>query len=262
MDKLNYKIGIVGSGKMGMQLGILMGLNEYNVLIFSRNAENARQKFVKDYLGKFEGLKLRILQQNIAFTENIADLNQTQLIIECVKEDLVVKKQVLEKLLIKTESLIASCTSSIRLQDLTQNLSTNGRVNIIHFSNPVSVMKVAEVVYSPKIQLNDIALIESLFQMINYKIFVVPDIKGFVINSIIFQMLHKSILLHIEEFIDMNEIDSLMKLGCGFPMGPFEIIKLIGPDTVIHVLNNLNFHLSVEAIKFVNSLTEANLRKS
>ena len=122
-------------------------------------------------------------------------------------------------------------------------------------------MKVAEVVYSPKIQLNDIALIESLFQMINYKIFVVPDIHGFVINSIVFQMLHKSILLHVEEFIATNEIDSLMKLGCGFPMGPFEIIKLIGPDTVIHVLNNLNFHLSVEAIKFVNSLTEANLRK-
>ena len=139
--------------------------------------------------------------------------------------------------------------------NITKNLSSNGRVNIIHFSNPVSAMKLAEVVYSPNISVENIAVIELLFKVINYKIFIVPDISGFVINSIIFQMLHKSVLLHVEESIATNDIDNLMKFGCGFPMGPFEIIKLIGPDTVILIFNNLDFHLSVDAIKFIQSMT-------
>ena len=259
MKKLNKKIGVVGSGKMGMQLAILMGINEYNVLIYSRNAENAKQKFIRNYIGKFEELKFKSLLQTITFTQELTDLNHSLLIIECTKEDIVVKRQVIEQLLTKTESLIASCTSSFRLQDLTQNFSTNGRVNIIHFSNPVSVMKVAEVVYSPNISMENIAAIELLFQVINYKIFVVPDIIGFVINSIIFQMLYKSILLHVEEDIKLDDIDNLMKYGCGFPMGPFEIIKLVGSDTTISILNNLKFELSESVINFLKSLDSSKL---
>ena len=255
MEKMNKKIGIVGSGKMGMQLGILMGINEYTVLIYSRNAENAKEKFIRDYIEKFEESKFKSLLQSITFTQKLTDLDQSQLIIECIKEDIVAKREVIKDLLSKTDSLIASCTSSFKLRDLTQNLSSNGRVNIIHFSNPVSVMKLAEVVYSPNISLENIAVIELLFKVINYKIFIVPDISGFVINSIIFQMLHKSVLLHVEESIATNDIDNLMKFGCGFPMGPFEIIKLIGPDTVILIFNNLDFHLSVDAIKFIHSMT-------
>jgi 3-hydroxybutyryl-CoA dehydrogenase len=235
------KIGIVGSGRIGLQLAFLMCMHKFEVTLFSRNSDAAKLKFIAKYSQRYSESDFNDLVQTLIFTEDLEALSDTQLIFECVKEDLVVKRKLIRNLLSRTNSLISSCTSSFKLQDLNKGIDIDGRVNIIHFSNPVVAMKAVEVVY---------------FQTIGHRVFQVPDLNGFVINSIMFQMLHKSVLLHVDNLVPINDIDSLMKLGCGFPMGPFEIIKLIGPETALLIFKNLNLYLSLEAIQFLEKLGE------
>jgi len=250
------KIGIVGSGRIGLQLAFLMCMHKFEVTLFSRNSDAAKLKFIAKYSQRYSESDFNDLVQTLIFTEDLEALSDTQLIFECVKEDLVIKRKLIRNLLSRTNSLISSCTSSFKLQDLNKGIDIDGRVNIIHFSNPVVAMKAVEVVYSPQISPLNISKIEILFQTIGHRVFQVPDLNGFVINSIMFQMLHKSVLLHVDNLVPINDIDSLMKLGCGFPMGPFEIIKLIGPETALLIFKNLNLYLSLEAIQFLEKLGE------
>ena len=110
-------------------------------------------------------------------------------------------------------------------------------------------MKIVEVVYQTNISEIHKNYIIELLNCIKYKIIEVPDIKGFVINSVLFPMLYSAIRINLDYSMSKSSINDLMKTGCGFPMGPFEIIDLVGLDTVIRVLKNLNFTVDKDFIE-------------
>ena len=226
---------------MGIQLARLFSNNKYKVIFLSRSVKNVETKYTTKYFES--GKKNYNFSKNIKYSESILDLKECHIIFECLIEDLEIKREYIDKILKNTNGLIASCTSTLTLQVISDGFLGKERINIIHFSNPVSAMKIVEVVYQSNISEIHKNYIIELLNSIKYKIIEVPDIKGFVINSILFSLLYSAIRLNLDYSISKSSINSLMKTGCGFPMGPFEIIELIGLDTVIRVLKNLDFYI-------------------
>ena len=248
----NNTIGILGSGKMGNQLARLFSNKSYKVIVLTRDIKSLRQKNDIESEGD-NGNKGMPRSFNIEYTESVSDLKICRIILECLTEDLEVKRKKIDQILKITDALVGSCTSTFTLQEISNGFSDKNRINIIHFSNPVSVMKIVEVVFQPNISDFDKKVIVELLNDIEYRIIEVPDVKGFVINSILFPMLYSAIRLNLDYKISKSEINDLMKIGCGFPMGPFEIIELVGLDTVMRVLKNLGFDIDANCINMLYS---------
>ena len=238
------KVGIIGSGTMGLQLTKLFLKKDCNTVVVSRDIDRARDRLNGFFLENSDNIV-----KNLVLTDSMSELEDCDFIFECVVENIQVKKEVFRQVLAISHGVVASCTSSFTLEDISKDLKSKGRLNVLHFSNPVSAMKVVEVVYSPETSLVNRNLIEELLAKIEYVGIEVPDIPGFVINSLLFPLIFNAIQIHYKYGLTQSNIDLLMKKGCGFPMGPFEIIDLVGVDTVISVLRNLGYDFSDKVLK-------------
>jgi len=184
----------------------------------------------------------------IEFTHSISELAACKIVFECLPEIFDLKINYINNISKTFFGPIASCTSTISLGKMKNHLVNADKVNVVHFSNPISSTKIAEVVFAENIDKNEKTLIANLLAKLSVDYVEVPDIDGFVINSLLFPLLYKSIQIHIDFAISKFDIDSLMKKGCKFPMGPFEIIDLVGVDTVLAVFKNLNLEVDSNLI--------------
>ena len=244
--------GVIGAGKMGIQLTKLLSSNDNAVLVV-RDIKKARSAYIARYPNRTENTHNSNHLDRIVFTESLDELKDCEIVFECLPEILDLKVKIFNQVSNIVSSPIASCTSTISLRRMNPYLASTNKVNIIHFSNPISSTKIAEIVFSDNITNNEKLLITNLFTRLNFDYIQVPDIDGFVVNSLLFPLLHKSIQLHIDFGISKADIDKLMKQACKFPMGPFEIINLVGVDTVVAVFQNLK--LEVDS-KFISALNE------
>lgn len=252
INTMNYKplkIGIIGSGTMGFQLTKLFLKNNYQVVLVTRNVDLANQRFTKYFLENSN-----YSSKNLYLTNLTLSVKDCDFIFECIVENLQVKRELFTKLLRNTDGVVASCTSTFTLKEISKDMQFTEKLNVIHFSNPVSTMKIVEIVYSPLISLKNRNLIQDMLEKIEYKAIEVPDISGFIINSLLFPLVYNAIKIHYEHGVTKSNIDILMRSGCGFPMGPFEIIDLVGVKTVVNVLRNLGYKLPDQVLsKFLNN---------
>ena len=247
IDEEIKTIGVAGGGTMGIQLSIFLLSRSFEVVLFSRNPAIAKQSLDKFLKERYRKMDSEINLGHITITSDMRLLSKSQIVLECIKEDLNLKRNFLRNIIEMNESLIVgSCTSSLTLKELTKGIQDGGRIQIIHFSNPVAKMKVIEVVISDKASKEIIKNIQEFLSQLPHKAIEVPDIPGFVINSIIFAMIVKANLLVSEYGVTKQSVDDLIKIGCGLPMGPFEIEELIGEETVKLILQNLDPSLTRE----------------
>jgi 3-hydroxybutyryl-CoA dehydrogenase len=241
MNSKMKKTGIAGAGTMGIQLTALLLSQGFEVVLLSRNPLFASETLNRFLFKRYGKSNPEIDLSGLTITSDIKLLSETQIIIECIKEDLNLKKSLIRDLLeINQTAIVGSCTSSLTLKELTDDISDQGRVQIIHFSNPVAKMKAIELVISDNASARVIKDIKIFFTQLQHKVIEVPDVPGFVINTIIFAMLDKANFLVREHGISKENVDLLMKTGCGLPMGPFEIERLIGIQTVELIQSNLD----------------------
>jgi 3-hydroxybutyryl-CoA dehydrogenase len=233
-------VGVAGCGIMGTQLVAYFLSRGLKVTLFSRNPVRAETLLHQFMMTRYPNLKTTLNSTQLTICSDIKVLCETQIVIETIQEDLMIKRNFIKRL-IETNPLIiiGSCTSSLTLKQITNGLHDCGRVQVIHFSNPVAKMKVIEFVPSRNASDQVKEQLNEFFSQLEHKVIEVPDIPGYVINSIIFAILKKANFLHREYGIPKEDVDALMKQGCGFPMGPFEIEKLIGPQTVELIKKNL-----------------------
>ena len=237
------KVGIIGLGTMGLQLTKLFLKKKYQVFVVTRDIDKTKQKLT-EYFSKNSDFVV----QDVVLSDSILSLKDCDFIFECIVENLQVKKELFSLVLGNSRGVLASCTSTFTLEALSKDLEFKEKLNVIHFSNPVSAMNVVEIVYSPSISMENRDLIKDLLAKIEYIGIEVPDIPGFVINSLLFPLIYNAIQIHCEHGITKSNIDMLMKNGCGFPMGPFEIIDLVGVNTTVNVLRNLGYELSDQVL--------------
>ena len=189
--------------------------------------------------GKLEPSAREATLANLSGTTAFADLASSDLVIEAIVENLEAKKDAYHKLeaFVGPETIFASNTSSLCITELAAATLRPDRFVGLHFFNPVPLMKLVEVVRalttSDATHVRAFAFAQSLGkEPIN-----APDRPGFIVNRLLVPYLLDAIRAYESGLGTVEDIDKGMKLGCGYPMGPFTLLDFVGLDTTYYIAN-------------------------
>jgi len=243
------RVGIVGSGIMGSGIAEVAAAAGYEVVVRSRSqqAADAMLAVLATSLSKQveKGKRSRHEADEIAgrvtATTHMGDLVGVDLVIESVLEDLSVKKALFAELdsICKPGAILATNTSTLPVVEMAMATGRPELVCGIHFFNPAPAMTLVEVV-RPVTALDTTVRVALDFAAACGKEPVeVKDQAGFVVNALLFPYLNNAVRLLEQGVASKEGIDAAMKGGCGFPMGPFALLDLVGLDTSVAILDAL-----------------------
>jgi 3-hydroxyacyl-CoA dehydrogenase len=153
-------------------------------------------------------------------------------VVEAVVEDFDVKAALLSELngILDSEAILASTTSSLSVRELARASGRPERFVGLHVFNPVTKMKLIELIFPPEARGDTRARTLQLCETIEKTPVEVPDVPGFVVNRLLFPYLFSAVRLLEETDMDPTGIDTCMRLGAGHPMGPLALLDLVGLD--------------------------------
>lgn len=246
------RIGIVGCGVMGAGLAEVCSASGLDVRIAARTSRSADAGLQRITASTDRAVRKGVMTANeqeavlsrITFTTEIVDLADRQLVIEAASEILSVKTEifaVLDKVVDDPDAVLATNTSSIPIMKIAHATTRPGRVIGIHFFNPVTRMALAEIVECLLTDPSTTARTEEfLTASLGKQVARSKDRAGFVVNALLVPYLLSAIRMLESGFSSVTEIDTAMRLGCAHPMGPLELIDMIGLDVIAGVAEALH----------------------
>ena len=240
------KVAVFGAGTMGSGIAQVFAAKGHTALMYASSVASAQKH--KDKLaaslakrvakGKMTQEAVDALLANILVEEKSACAD-ADLIIECVKEDMATKKELLCELdeLCKPEAIFASNTSSLSITEMGQGLKH--QLIGMHFFNPVPAMKLVEVIAGGNTPAELVEKIKTLSTEIGKTPVVVNEAPGFVVNKILIPYCNEGVCVLQEGVASAEDIDIAMQLGCNHPMGPLHLGDLIGWDVVLNIMDVL-----------------------
>ena len=243
------RIGIVGSGIMGSGIAEAAAVHGFEVVLRSR-AQGTADGMVAG-MAKSLGRQVdkgKVTQQDmdgaLARVTAVSDLSALagcDLVIESVVEDLAVKKHLFSELdrICDEQTILATNTSTLPVVDMAMETGRPDKVCGIHFFNPAPVMSLVEVVRPITASDETIAAALGFAETCGKSPVEVKDQAGFIVNALLFPYLNTAVRLLEQNVADRDGIDTAMKGGCGFPMGPFALLDLVGLDTSLAILDAL-----------------------
>jgi 3-hydroxybutyryl-CoA dehydrogenase len=243
------RLGIVGSGIMGSGIAEVAAKAGIEVLLRSRKQETADamvaaltkslDKQVEK--GKLDGAERDQVLSRVTGTHDLHALTDCDLVIESVVEDLEVKKELFRRLdlVVKDDGILATNTSTLPVVDLAVVTERPERVCGIHFFNPASMMSLVEIVRPLTASDETIALARGFAEACGKGPVEVMDRAGFIVNALLFPYLNNAVRMLETGTASRDDIDSAMKGGCNFPMGPLALLDLVGLDTSLAILDAL-----------------------
>ena len=248
MGEINT-VGIVGSGIMGSGLAEVAARSGYDVVVRSRSKAGAEAVVtaVTGNLdrqvdkGKLEAADRDAIVARITATHQLAHLTDCDLVIESVVEDLPTKRELFCELdqIVKPEGILASNTSTLPVIELAVATQRADRVCGIHFFNPAPMMKLVEVVRPLTASDDTIKTAMAFATACGKDAIEVGDRAGFVVNALLFPYLNNAVRMLENGTASRDDIDTAMKGGCNFPMGPLALLDLVGLDTSVSILDAL-----------------------
>ena len=242
-------VGVVGAGTMGNGIAHVFSLFNFNVTlvdirqdILDRALKNIKSNMTRQLnKGHIDNDKLVESFNRINSSINIRDLSHCDLIIEAIKEDLNLKSNLFRDLnsICSKNTILASNTSSISINELSKSTKSPENVIGMHFMNPVPVMKLVEVINGTNTGKDTTRCIMEITKTIDKIPIECNDSPGFVSNRILMPMINEAAFCYQEKVATAESIDSIMKLGMGHPMGPLTLADLIGIDVCMYILNVL-----------------------
>lgn len=243
------KVGIVGLGIMGggiAQVAAEAGFETMGQEIteeYLKKGMNVIEKAFERGIakGKYDESHKNAVMKKLKGTTKLNELHDCDLIIEAVTEHLDVKKDLFKRLdeICEPRTIFATNTSSFSVSELASCTSRPGRVVGMHFFNPVPVMKLVEVVRSIVTAREAIDVALEFATAIKKEPVVVKDYHGFVVNILLTPYFVEAIRLWEQGIAGIEDIDKAMKLGAGYPMGPFTLLDMAGLDTMYNAFDNL-----------------------
>jgi 3-hydroxybutyryl-CoA dehydrogenase len=243
------KVGICGSGIMGSGLAEVAAKAGYTVVVRSRSAATAQAMITSIEKGldkqvqreKISADDKATILGRLSATDKIADLADCDLVIESVVEDLAVKKALFAELdkAVKPEAILATNTSTLPVVEMAMATGRPDKVCGIHFFNPATAMPLVEVVRPITASDETIAAANAFTAQCGKNGVQVKDRAGFIVNALLFPYLNNAIRIWETGTASMEDIDTAMKGGCNFPMGPFALLDLVGLDTSLAILEAL-----------------------
>ena len=233
-------IGIVGAGFMGTGIAYSATLAGIKVLLKDVNlelAEKGKQKIESIYQRQIEKGKMeeKQMERGLALLEVIDSydsLNVVEFVIEAVSEDVQLKKRVFEKLdqVCDERCILASNTSTISITMLASATTRPHKFIGMHFFSPAHVMKLVEVTPGMETTEKTVSATLELAKKMGKEPIRLKECVGFAVNRMLEAFLREAIRLYEEGIASCEDIDKAVKLGLGHPMGPFELMDMIGND--------------------------------
>jgi 3-hydroxybutyryl-CoA dehydrogenase len=243
------RVGIVGSGIMGSGIAETMAMHGIEVVLRSRaqaTADGMVAGMEKSLARQVEKGKVSEADRDAALgrvtaVSDLGELAGCDLVIESVVEDLGVKKHLFSELdrICPDGTVLATNTSTLPVVEMAMETGRPDKVCGIHFFNPAPVMALVEVVRPITASDETIALAMALAEACEKTPVEVKDQAGFIVNALLFPYLNNAVRLLENGVASRDAIDTAMKGGCGFPMGPFSLLDLVGLDTSVAILDAL-----------------------
>jgi 3-hydroxybutyryl-CoA dehydrogenase len=243
------RVGIIGSGIMGAGIAEVAAAAGYTVTLRSRGRDSADAmvaRLAKSLAKQVEkGKRTRdeadAIAARVSATTHLGDLVDADLVLESVVEDLVVKKALFAELdsICKPEAILATNTSTLPVVEMAMATGRPDLVCGIHFFNPAPAMALVEVVRPVTAADATVTAALEFAAACGKDPVEVKDQAGFVVNALLFPYLNNAVRLLEQGVASKEGIDAAMKGGCGFPMGPFALLDLVGLDTSVAILDAL-----------------------
>ncbi len=267
-------VTVIGSGTMGNGIAHCFAQHNFDVQLVDISKDqleqalatidkNLERQRAKNIINSEE--KTEILNRINITTELNEALSTTDLVVEAVSEDITVKEKLFRQIdkFAPEHCILASNTSSISITKLASFTKRPEKVIGMHFMNPVPVMKLIEVIRGYKTDAHILNEIMDISKALNKTPLVAQDYPGFVANRILMPMLNEAIETLFCGIGGVTEIDQMMKLGMGHPMGPLQLADFVGLDVCLSVLqvlhNNIGNPKYAPCPLLVNMVASGNL---
>ena len=243
------KVAVIGGGTMGLDIAQVFARSGYDVVVRDINddiiqkSETRLNKSLDKLVskGKMDEIGKMAIADKITFTTDLNLAADADLVVEAAIENLDIKKSIFAELdkICKSETILASNTSSISITDMASSTKRPEKFIGMHFFNPATVMKLVEVIRGTHTSDETCTAIVELSKAIGKEPVEVNEAPGFVVNKILIPMINEACDLVYTGVASVEGIDTAMKLGANHPMGPLALGDLIGLDVAVAILDVL-----------------------
>ncbi len=247
-------VGVVGCGLMGHGIAQVAAQGGFGVVVVE-----AEKGFLDKGLARIRGSLDKLAQRAVAKggvdeatakkdaddtfarvrgTLSRADLSGCDLVIEAIVEDLGEKKKLFAELgrVCKPQAILASNTSSFPVGEMAEASGRPERVVGLHFFNPVQLMRLVEVVRTPRTDAEVFAAARAFGEAVGKAPVACKDTPGFVVNRLLVPYMVQAYLMLERGDATKEDIDTAMQQGCGYPMGPITLGDYVGLDTTLSIV--------------------------
>jgi 3-hydroxybutyryl-CoA dehydrogenase len=237
------KVGVVGCGLMGGGIAQTCAQSGYEVVVREVNQELLDKGLSRIY-GAWDMMssKAKLTAGQVAEnrsrlhgTLNLEDFGDCDLVIEAVIENMEEKLRLFPALdrIVKPEGILLSNTSSLNVTQMGAVTKRPQHVGGLHFFNPAPVMKLVEIVQTISTSADTIETVKQFALSLGKTPVLAKDTAGFIVNFLLIPYLIAAIRMLENGQASRDDIDNAMKLGCGYPMGPFTLLDYVGLDTTL-----------------------------
>ncbi|WP_419940681.1 3-hydroxyacyl-CoA dehydrogenase family protein [Candidatus Palauibacter sp.] len=239
------KVGVAGAGLMGSGIAQVSAAAGYDTVVreveqgfldrgMARIAKNFDRAVAKEKLGPGER---DAIAGRLHPTVDVADLAGCDLVIEAITENLEAKHELFRALggVCGSGAIFASNTSSLSITELAAGTDRPDRFVGLHFFNPVPVMPLVEVVRCGQTSEETFDLAFAFAESVGKSPIACGDNTGFVVNRLLVPYMLDAIRAYESGIASIPDIDKGLRLGCGYPMGPFTLGDFVGLDTLYHI---------------------------
>lgn len=244
------RVGILGTGTMATGITEVCARSGYDVVVRGRSREKAErvaagvskslQRLVdKERLG--EEAMVEALA-NVHPTPYLDDLGDCDIVIEAVAEDLAVKQGLFAELgpLLDDGAVLATTTSSLSVIECAMATDQPEQVLGLHFFNPAPIMGLVEIAPTVRTAAAVVERARAFVADVGKSGVLCDDRAGFIVNALLFPYLNDAVRMLSSHYATVEEIDTAMRLGCNYPLGPFELMDIVGLDVTLAIIEALH----------------------
>ena len=245
---MQKNIVVIGAGTMGNGIAHTFAQNNFKVELVDVNikslekaiqtiSNNLDRMIIKEKISDLE--RINTLKNITKKTTITSTSKNSILVIEAATENLELKLQIFKDLdkHYDQNTILASNTSSISITQIASSTKRPNKVIGMHFMNPVPLMKLVEVIKGYETDLETLEFINNITKKVNKIPVEVNDYPGFIANRILLPMINEAIESLNHGVSSVKNIDEIMKLGMGHPMGPLQLADFIGLDVCLSILD-------------------------
>ncbi|XP_006970433.1 hydroxyacyl-coenzyme A dehydrogenase, mitochondrial [Peromyscus maniculatus bairdii] len=246
-------VTVIGGGLMGAGIAQVAAATGHTVVLVDQTEDilAKSKKGIEDSLRRMAKKKFtenpkagdefvaKTLSCLSTSTDAASVVHSTDLVVEAIVENLKVKNELFQRLdkFAAEHTIFASNTSSLQITSIANATTRQDRFAGLHFFNPVPMMKLVEVIKTPMTSQKTFESLIDFCKTLGKHPVSCKDTPGFIVNRLLVPYLIEAIRLHERGDASKEDIDTAMKLGAGYPMGPFELLDYVGLDTTKFILD-------------------------